>query len=183
MYRVFTEHYLPKRNTYHNLGDVCWAKQTEEETPEKFWRRLIEIEKECKFSRISAEELLTSKYMTAITDKKLRDKMMKGKTLELKKNNRTNKAKHIQKEEQGTYDTGSIDFGKERHTIKEEPIRRMERFGARPKTKTTWNRPCRLCGAPKWTQLHKCPAKETNCNKCGRKEHYAKVCRQKYTNN
>ena len=62
-----------------------WAKQTEDETPEEFWRRLIEFEKECNFTTISAEELLISKYMTAITDKKLRDKIMKEKTLEMKK--------------------------------------------------------------------------------------------------
>ena len=83
--RLFTEYYLPKRNTYHNRGDFFWAKQTEEETPEELWRILIEIEKECNFNTTSAEELLISKYMTAITDKKLRDKMLKEKTLELKK--------------------------------------------------------------------------------------------------
>ena len=85
--RLFTEFYMPKRNTYHNRGDF-WAKQTEEETLEKFWKRLIEIEKECNFHTISAEEFLISKYMTAITDKtdkKLRDKIKKEKTLELKK--------------------------------------------------------------------------------------------------
>ena len=67
---LFTEFYMPKRNTYHNRGDFFWAKQTEEETPEEFWRQLIEIEKECNFNTISAEELLISKYITAITDKK-----------------------------------------------------------------------------------------------------------------
>ena len=83
--RLYTEHYLPKRNTYHNRGDFFWAKQSENETPEEFWRRLIEIEKECNFGSKSAKELLISKYMTAITDKKLRDKLMKEKTLEMKK--------------------------------------------------------------------------------------------------
>ena len=83
--RLFTELYMPKRNTYHNRGDFFWAKQTEEETPEEFWRRLIEIGTECNFNTISAEEFLISKYMTAITDKKLRDKIMKETTLELKK--------------------------------------------------------------------------------------------------
>ena len=83
--RIYTEYYLPKRNTYHNIGDFFWAKQSEEETPEEFWRRLIEIDKECNFNTISAEELLISKYMTAMTDKKLRDKTMKEKSLELKK--------------------------------------------------------------------------------------------------
>ena len=106
--RLFTEFYMPKRNTYHNRGDFVWAKQTEEETPEDFWRRLIEIEKECNFNTISAEELLISKYMTAITDKKLRDKKMKEKTLELKK--------IIELIKQNTYEkknnTGSLDINK-----------------------------------------------------------------------
>ena len=66
---LFREFYMTKRNTYPNRGDFFWAKQTEE-TPEEFWRRLIEIEKESNFNTTSAEELLISKYMTAITDKK-----------------------------------------------------------------------------------------------------------------
>ena len=32
--RLFTEFYMPKRNTYHNREDFFWAKQTEVETPE-----------------------------------------------------------------------------------------------------------------------------------------------------
>ena len=58
--RLFIEYYLPERKTYHNRGYFFWAKQTEEERPEEFWRRLIEIEKECNFRTISAEELLIS---------------------------------------------------------------------------------------------------------------------------
>ena len=82
---LFNENFLPKRNTYHNRGDFFWTKQTKTETPEDFWRRLIEIEKECNFANITAEELLISKFMTAITDKKLRDKLMKEKKPEMKK--------------------------------------------------------------------------------------------------
>ena len=67
MIRLNTEYYSPKRNTYHNREDFFWANQTEEETPEELWRRMIEIE-----VSISAEELLISKYKTAITDKKIR---------------------------------------------------------------------------------------------------------------
>ena len=42
--RIFTENYLPKRNSYHTRGDFLWAKQTQDETPGEFWRRQIEIE-------------------------------------------------------------------------------------------------------------------------------------------
>ena len=72
---------------------------------------------------------------------------------------------------------------KEKHMIKEEPIQRMERFGTRPKNKNFGNRTCRFCNAPNWTPMHKCPALEANCNKCGKKGHYAKECRQKFNNN
>ena len=83
--RLFNEYFLPKRNTYHNRGEFFWTKQTEAETPEDFWRRLIEIERECNFESIAAEELLISKFMTPITDKKLRDKLMKEKKPKMKK--------------------------------------------------------------------------------------------------
>ena len=69
--RVYIEHCLPKRNTYHNRGDFFWAKQSENETPEELWRRIFDIEKECNFNTISPEELMISKYMTAITDEKI----------------------------------------------------------------------------------------------------------------
>ena len=59
----------------------------------------------------------------------------------------------------------------------------MERFGTRPKNRTRANRPCRYCGIQNCTPMHKCPATETSGNKCGKKGHYAKVCRQKYTIN
>ena len=162
--RLFTEYYLPKRNTNHNCGDFFWAKQTEEATPKEFWRRLIEIEKDCKFNTISTEELLISKNMTAITDKKLRDKMMKEKTLELKKTINLIKQNTNEKKNKKNTIPEALISAKERNTIKEKTIQRREKFGTRPRSKITGNRPCRLCGAPNWTPLHKCPALETKCS-------------------
>ena len=98
--RLFIEHFLPKRNVYHNRGEFFWTKQTETETPEDFWRRLIKIERECNFETITAEGPLISKFMTAITDKKLRDKLVKEKKVELKKTIEMIKTKQLRKEEQ-----------------------------------------------------------------------------------
>ena len=122
---LFTEFYMPKRNTYHNRGDFFWAKQSEEETPEEFWRRLIEIEKECNFNTISTEELLISKYMTAITDKKLRDKIMKEKTLELKKVIELIKQSTYEKKNKKNTIPEALISTKEKQIIKEEPKQRM----------------------------------------------------------
>ena len=50
--------------------------------------------------------------MTAITDKKLRDKIMKEKNIGTEENNRTNKAKYVGEKEQKEYNTGSFDINK-----------------------------------------------------------------------
>ena len=102
--------------------------------------------------------------MTAITDKKLRDRMMKEKTLEMKKTIELIKQNTSEKKNKKKTIPEALISAKERNTIKEEPIQRMEKFGTKPKTKITGNRPCRFCGAPNSTPLHKCTALETNCN-------------------
>ena len=117
--------------------------------------------------------------MTTITDKKLQDKIMKEKTLEMKKV--IELIKQNMYEKKNTIPKALIST-KEKHIIK-EPIPRMERFGTKPKNKNFGNRPCRYCSAPNWTPLHLCPATEANCNKWGKKGHYAKACRQKFNNN
>ena len=75
---------MPKRNTYHSRGDFFWAKQEDNATPEEHWRKLVSLEKNCEFKDIKQEDLLISKFITSITDKKLREKFIREKTLNLK---------------------------------------------------------------------------------------------------
>ena len=71
--QLFKDYYMPQRNTYHSRGDFFWTKQEENETPERQWRKLVSIEKNCEFEDIKQEDLLISKFITSITDKKLRE--------------------------------------------------------------------------------------------------------------
>ena len=176
--RLFNEYFLPKRNTYHNRGEFFWTKQTESETPEDFWRRLIEIEKECAFEGITAEDLLISKFMTAITDTKLRDKLMEEKKLELKKTIEMIKQNTYERKNRKNTIPEALISNREKE-IKEEPIQRMERSDTRPKNEFINEKPCRFCNAPNWNPTHKCPALEKLCNNCGKKGHFARVCKQR----
>ena len=81
--KLFMDHFLPKRNTYHSRGDFFWAKQEENETPLEHWRKLITLERNCEFKDIKQEDLIISKFITSITDKKLRKKLIGEKTLNL----------------------------------------------------------------------------------------------------
>ena len=55
----------------------------------------------------------------------------------------------------------------------------MERFGTRPKNRTTNDKPCKFCNAPNWSPTHKFPALDKLCNNCGKKRHFARMCRPK----
>ena len=121
--------------------------------------------------------------MTAITDKKNARQVDERNNIRTEKDGRVDRSDHLREEEQEKHDPGGTNFGKKKQVIKEKPIQRLERFGLRPKTRPIGNRPCKLCGVSNWTPLHRCQATETNCNKCGKRGHYAKVCGQKYTNN
>ena len=100
---------------------------------------------------------------------------MVSKTLELKKTNELIRRNTYEKKKKITIPEALIS-AKEKHTTKEEPIQIMEKFSMRRKNRLTGNRPCRFCNSPDWIPLHKCPAIEANCNKCGKKAHYAKAC-------
>ena len=176
--RLFNEYFLPKRTTYHNRGEFFWTRQTESETPEDFWRRLIEIEKECAFEGITAEDLLISKFMTAITDTKLRGKLMKEKKPELEKTIEMIKQNTYERKNRKNTIPEALILHREKE-IKEEPIQRMERSDTRPKNKFTNEKPCKFCNAPNWNPTHKCPALGKLCNNCGKKGYFAQVCRQR----
>ena len=171
--------FFTKRKTYHNRGKFFWTRQSETETPDDFWRRLIEIEWKCAFEGITAEDVLISKFMTAITDTKLRDKLTDVKKLELKKTMEMIKENKYENNRKNIIPEALItNRGKE---IK-EPIQKMKRFGTRPKNRTTNEKPCKFCNAPNWNLSYNCPALDEICNKCERKRHFARACRQKEYN-
>ena len=61
-----------------------WVKQTDTETPEDPWEKLIEPEKNAIFPDFSTE-LHISKFTTSITDKNLREKLLEEKELDVPK--------------------------------------------------------------------------------------------------
>ena len=81
--QLFKDYYMPKRNSYHSRGDF-WAKQEDNETPEDHWRKLVSLERNCEFKDIKQEDLLISKFITSIIDKKLREKLIRENTLNRK---------------------------------------------------------------------------------------------------
>ena len=77
---------MPKRITYHSRGDFFWAKPEENETPEKYRRKMVSLEKNCEFKNIKQDDIFISKIISNITDTKLREKLIREKKIEFQNN-------------------------------------------------------------------------------------------------
>ena len=111
------------------------------------------MEKNCDFKNIKQEDILISKFNTSLTDKKLREKLIREKNLDLKTT--------IKLLTQNSYDRRNKQstippaLAKDKE-IKQEPIQKIQ-------TKQYQNQPkknnCGFCGQQNWTPQHNCPAK------------------------
>ena len=175
--KLYNRYYLPKRDEYNSRGDFFRAKQRDTETPESNLEKLLELEKECNFPEFSTK-LPISKFITSITYRKLRDKLLKEKYLDI--------PKVVEQIQQNTYDRKNkkntipeaLTSNPEKD-IKEEPIHKItytEQHGTRSEERHK-DQNGGYCDALNWNPNHKCPARYVICHKCKKKGHFAEVCR------
>ena len=141
----------------------------------------MSFEKNCEFKDIKQEDLLISKIITSITDKKLREKLIREKTLNLKNTiDLITQDSYEKKHKQSTIPSALAKKKKQ----KKNPYRKYNHGTTEKKSETTTkNNNCGFCGPQNWSPSHKCPAKTVECNNCHKMGHFARVCRSKTKNN
>ena len=155
--QLFKDYYMPKRNTYHSRRDFSRAKQEDNETPEEHWRKLVSLEKNCEFKDIKQEDLLISKFITSITDKKLREKFIREKTLNLKSTmDLVTQDSYEKRHKQSTIPPA---LAKEKEIIK-DTIQKIQPRNHRKNTEIiAKNNNCGFCGQQNWSTIAQMPGK------------------------
>ena len=65
-YILFRLHYTPERIVQHSRSDFFDLKRKNGESAADVWKRILEVEKNCEFEKITAAEALASKFLSLI---------------------------------------------------------------------------------------------------------------------
>ena len=179
------EYFSPKKNVTYEIFQFCQATQQTGESVEQFATRLRKLAVNCEFDNVDKE--ITSAIVQHCLSKRLRRFALRESPLTLE--NLLTKARSLESSE--TQATGieekltktpqpdsDINFVKG-HYKKKHPGR--DRSNTKPHDKRSPSNTCQKCGN-KWP--HKgssCPAQGCTCRKCGKPNHFAKMCRTTVT--
>ena len=151
------EYFEPQQNRRYVVYRFRQAKQEQHGTPDQFHTRLRALAKTCAFPEIDFE--IEQQIITAGTSTRIRKKALRDPTYDLK-------AILIdgRRAEQSSYQARDM----ENQNHGQTNIQKVN----------TASPTCRNCGGKyPHEQQQQCPAQGKTCRKCGKSNHFAKVCR------
>ena len=165
------KHFLPKKNKDFARFQFENLKQSHDESLSRYYTRIREIARKCDFSNES--EAIRDHLIETMTNNVIRIKAMrKNWTVD-----------EILEEAELDEETRAQAKEMEKKVHSDETVKRVQnhrrqrrRLSVSP-TRGKVDYLCRRCG---YDRTHKqCPAIGSLCNACGKRNHYAKVCRSK----
>jgi hypothetical protein len=152
------EHFEPQQNRRYAVYQFRQAKQEPQETLDQFHTRLRSLARTCAFHDVDFE--IEQQIITAGTSSRIRKRALRDPTYDLK-----SILLDGRRAEQSEYQARHIES-------KEPSTDGLHKIQHTPKRTTT----CRNCGGI-YPHEGQCPAKGKECRKCGKCNHFAKVCR------
>ncbi|XP_068670900.1 uncharacterized protein [Montipora foliosa] len=154
--RKLDKHFLPKKNKDYARFQLGNLQQAEDESLAKYFDRVREIAKKCEYHDEN-DAIRDHLIKTVMRNKRIRVKAIRqGWTL------------------QEILDEAAIDEETNQQATEMEKKISQEEKDVKRVEETPDSKPCGRCGR-KHTQ--KCPAFRATCTACGKRNHYANVCR------
>ena len=177
----FESHFIVKRNIIFERAKFNLRSQQEGESVETFITDLHCLAEHCEFG-VLKDELIRDRIVVGLKDKKLSEKLQLDSKLTLEKAvTQARQSETVKKQQdilQGTQPdppSANVDQilkkrgkGGKGKDQKDKPPKNSKLAGKTPETKCT-----RCLGTPHSKQ--ECPAKDSKCNKCFKKGHWAKA--------
>ena len=160
--KVLTKYFEPEKNVIYQTYVFRQATQGKEESIDEFHTRLRGLAKHCEFADLDFE--IKMQIVTNGTSSRLRKKAVQDPTYTL-----TNMLIDGRKYETSSAQTDGI----------EEQFKTKPKENINTTTMTSTKKKCYYCGFDYPHENRPCPAKNSVCNFCGVKGHFAKVRRSR----
>ena len=171
----FEQYFVPKRNTIHERALFYQRSQQPGESVEAFVRSLHELAAHCRFEEKESEHV-RDRLISGMLDK---DMSLK---LQLEQDNLTlekavDSARHCELVK--SQNESQVNFVTKGYNQKK---RQQQRYGKRQQAPDRRQPSGSICGQCGYTHRSPgpdaCPAKSRQCNKCGKRGHFEKMCRK-----
>ncbi|KAI8511855.1 hypothetical protein Bbelb_109550 [Branchiostoma belcheri] len=175
---AFESYCNPKKNETVERYKFFTRGQSSGETFDEYVTDLRTLASECGFGDIR-ESLIRDRILCGILDGKVRERLLRESNLSLAKCEAICRAAEVSKQSIQTMEQTAV------HMVRKNPRSWKgdpKRKGTTPRTRTyqatQGSRACDKCGRSHMSS-ETCPANGQSCRKCGKRNHFAAVCRSK----
>ena len=168
----FREYCQPQKNVPFERFKFNRRKQEVGESYDQYKTALRKLAQSCEFDKMTPDEMLRDRIIFGINDSKVRERLLRESNLTLHKTDRICRASESMLAQM------KIVSGDEKATSVSETTGTPEASINAVSTGSTDNtkKKCGNCGRKHGPKEH-CPAQGKTCNKCGKFNHFANVCR------
>lgn len=187
-------YFVPKANIEFELFNFRQAKQSDSETVDQYYARLLKLSKNCNFADTDREiksQIILTTTSTSLRRYALREQPTLQQLLTQAKTYETTEEQAKQIENKATAPVARLNnktinnfnkgTGRNKHNYKQTVFK--PRYNKYNNYTAQKSETCRNCGGPWHTNGRKhCPAVNVKCHFCQKQGHYAKVCISAATN-
>ena len=178
--------YVKPRSIVFNRHKLATTKQNAGETVDQYMQTLETKSRNCDFTEVTAEvyrqEYVRDAFINGLTTNTIRQRLLENNNLSLAEAFQQARTLELAQKQSDSYTTPSIVASTK--LTHEEPSRTHEEPDHLAASKRSndceseHTEKCFFCGRTRHPRL-KCPARQSTCDECGIKGHWAAVCKRK----
>ena len=164
------KHFEPQKNVIYERYLFNSSVQEQGEGIDSYVTKLRRLASTCEYEALE-DQLIRDRIVIGIRSKEVRGRLLRDTNLTLKKavdvcHSDEATTQQLQSIAGSTPNTEEVHYN----------MKKKKKPWLKNPTQQRQNKLCRYCGNERHNQIEKCPARGTTCTKCGKANHWSKVC-------